>query len=131
MTTIEMSSRDDTALVGTGPRLLILSIVAVLSGVLLCGCSADTPDSRDRATAMSSARLVEAAPDAPYLPPTERLEAQLQATLETVFGYTGIVETRCTDLSGTCLVDFEDAPTEVVSVSREIGGTYVGPVMPR
>jgi hypothetical protein len=55
----------------------------------------------------------------------------VQATLETAFGYTGIVDTRCTDPSGTCVVDFEDAPTEVVSVIYEKGGTYVGPLMPR
>lgn len=74
------------------------------------------------------ARLVERAPDAPYLPSTERFEAQVQATLETAFGYTGIVDIRCTDLRGTCLIDFDDAPTEVVSVTSKNGGTYVGPL---
>ena len=80
---------------------------------------------------MSSARLVEAAPDTLSLPYTERFEARVQATLETAFGYTGIVDTRCADPLGTCLVDFEDAPTEVVSVTQGNGGTYVGPLMPR
>lgn len=107
---------------------LALSVIAGLSGVLLCGCSPDTPDPRGTAAAMSSAQLVEPVPNAYRLPQAERFEAQVQATLETAFGYTGIVKTRCTDPSGTCLVDFDDAPTEVVSVTYEKGETYVGPL---
>jgi hypothetical protein len=56
----------------------------------------------------------------------------VQATLETAFGYTGIVGTRCTDIaiSGICLVDFDDAPTEVITVTLNYasGNTSIGPL---
>lgn len=59
---------------------LALSVIAGLSGVLLCSCSPDTTHPRRTAAAISSARLVEPPPESNSLPTAERLEAQVQAT---------------------------------------------------